>query len=121
MSLGAALAFYTALSLAPLLVIVLALAGFLWQEEQVRAELIRQVCDLVGPGGAVTVATIMREAGRNNARKGPMAVVGFVTLLFGATAVFAQLQHSLNRCVERGVAPRPRRRRLPPQAPPVAR
>ena len=96
MSLGGALAFYTALSLAPLLVIVLAIAGFLWQEGDVRGELLRQVGNLVGPGGAEAVKTILEDVGREKAH-GVAAVIGGVTLLFGATSVFAQLQYSLNR------------------------
>jgi membrane protein len=96
MSLGGALAFYTALSLAPLLVLILAVAGFLWQEGDVRAELVRQVDHLMGPSGAETVETIMREATRNDAQ-GVAALVSVGTLLFGATGVFAQLQYSLNR------------------------
>jgi membrane protein len=96
MSLAGALAFYTALSMAPLLVIVLAIAGFLWQDGDVQGELVRQVQSLIGQSGADTVATIMREAGRERAH-GLAAVVGVATLLFGATSVFAQLQYSLNR------------------------
>ncbi|MFO0588489.1 MAG: YihY/virulence factor BrkB family protein [Polyangiaceae bacterium] len=96
MSLGGALAFYTALSLAPLLVLVLAIAGFLWQEGDVRGELLRQVGNLVGPGGAEAVKTILEDVGREKAH-GVAAVIGVVTLLFGATSVFAQLQYSLNR------------------------
>lgn len=106
MNLGGALAFYTALSLAPLLVLILAVAGFLWQEGQVREELVRRVYLLVGPGGAEVVQTIMREAGRNNAQ-GPAAIIGGITLLFGATSAFAQLQYSLNRVWN--VEPRPGR------------
>lgn len=96
MSLGGALAFYTALSIAPLLVLVLALAGFVWHEDAVRGELLRQVRALIGPSGADAVGTIMTEAGKENAH-GIAAVIGIATLLFGATSVFAQLQYSLNR------------------------
>lgn len=96
MSLGGALAFYTALSLAPLLVLVLAVAGFLWQADEVRAELVRQVHNLIGPSGADMVETVMRAAGHSNAQ-GPAAIISAATLLFGATGVFAQLQYSLNR------------------------
>lgn len=106
MSLGGALAFFTALSLAPLLVLILSVAGFLWQENQVRAELVRQVHKLVGPSGADIVETIMREAGRNNAQ-GIAAIAGVLTLLFGATSAFAQLQYSMNRVWN--VEPRPGR------------
>ena len=96
MSLGGALAFYTALSIAPLLVIVLAVAGFLWQEGDVRQEIVRQANNLIGPAGAEAVATVMKDAGKEQAH-GVAAAVGIGTLLFGATSVFAQLQYSLNR------------------------
>lgn len=96
MTLGGALAFFTALSLAPLLVIVLAVAGLLWQEGDVRAEILRYVQNLVGSRGAEAVATVMEEAGRQDFQ-GVAAVIGVVTLLFGATSGFAQLQYSLNR------------------------
>lgn len=96
LSLGGALAFYTALSMAPLLVLVLALAGFVWQEGEVRLQIIRQVYFLIGPSGADMVAVIMRDAGQSRSH-GVAAVVGIVTLLFSATGAFAQLQYSLNR------------------------
>lgn len=96
MTLGGALAFFTALSLAPLLIIVLAVAGFLWQEGEVRAEIVKQANNLIGPGGAQVVDTVMREAGRQDLQ-GAAALIGVATLLFGATSVFAQLQYSLNR------------------------
>jgi len=96
MSLGGALAFYTALSMAPLLVIVLAVAGFLWQEGDVRNEIVRQAHNLIGPSGADAVATILQDVGQERAH-GVAAVVGILTLLFAATSVFAQLQYSLNR------------------------
>ena len=96
MSLGGALAFYTALSLAPLLVIVVAVAGFLWQAGDVRQEILRQVQNLIGPDGADAVKTILDSVGHEQAH-GVAAGVGIGTLIFGATSVFAQLQYSLNR------------------------
>jgi membrane protein len=96
MTLAGALAFYTALSLSPLLVLVLSVAGFVWQESEVRAELIRRAHDLVGPTGAAAIEALLREAGGSAAR-GPAAVFGIATLLFAATGAFAQLQFSLNR------------------------
>ena len=96
MSLGGALAFYTALSIAPLLVLVLALASFLWQESDIRLEIVRQVHNLIGPGGAEAVKTILDDAGKQQSH-GVAALIGVIVLVFGATSVFAQLQYSLNR------------------------
>jgi membrane protein len=96
MNLGGALAFYTALSMAPLLILVLAIAGFVWQTSDVQAEVIRQVQSLIGKSGAETAESIMHAGGKEQAH-GIAAIVGIVTLVFGATGVFAQLQASLNR------------------------
>lgn len=95
-SMSAALAFYTALSLAPLIVIVLSVAGLIWSEADIQGELVRQATRHIGKSGAETVQTIMESAGRQE-QKGLSAIVAAVGLLFGATTVFAQLQASLNK------------------------
>jgi len=95
-SMSAALAFYTALSLAPLVVIVLSIAGLIWSEADVQHELVRQATRLVGKSGAETVQTIMESASRQD-QKGLSAILAALGLLFGATTVFAQLQSSLNK------------------------
>lgn len=93
--LAAALAFYAVLSLAPLVVVVLAVAGALWGDAAAQGELLHRVEDLIGPSGADVFASIIAGAG-SSSQQGIMAVVGIGAVLIGATAVFAQLQGSLN-------------------------
>jgi membrane protein len=95
MRLGAALAFYTALSLSPLLLVVISLAGMVYGEAAARGELVGQLRDLIGEEGARTVETMLASSRRQDTGTWS-AIVGLVTLLAGATGVFAQLQDALN-------------------------
>lgn len=93
--LSAALAYYTIFSLAPLLVIVIAIAGLVWDAGAVRAQVLSQVQSLVGVDGAEFVAGLMTSTG--SPREGILAlVIGILTLLFGALGVFNELHNSLN-------------------------
>jgi membrane protein len=104
--LAAALAYYTVFSLAPLLIIVIAVAGFLFGREAAQGEIVAQVEGLVGRQGAEAVQTMLVAASRPVS--GLIAtVVGLVTLWLGATGVFGQLQSGLNAVW--GVAPKPGR------------
>jgi membrane protein len=93
---GAALAFYSALSLAPLVVLALSMASLIFERESARAELIAQASAYIGSEGGAVVKTILES----NAREGAnwwKAILGFAVVLFGASGVFAELQDSLNR------------------------
>lgn len=93
--LAAALAYYTAFSLAPLLVIAVAVAGLFFDQSTARDEMITQIQNLVGPQGADIIKTMLENA--NKQGSGIVAtVIGIVTLLIGATGVFVQLQDSLD-------------------------
>jgi membrane protein len=94
--LAAALSFYTLLSLSPLVLIVVAAAGLVWSEASVRAQLLNQIRELVGQAGAETVRTVL-EGTTVSGRNIGSIVAGIVTLLVGATTVFAQLQSALNQ------------------------
>jgi len=95
MRLGAALAFYTALSLSPLLLIVISIAGMVFSKEAASGELVGQLRGVIGEEGAKTVQTMI--ANSNQHGTGIWAtVVGVVTLVAGATGVFSQLQDALN-------------------------
>jgi len=94
--LAAALSFYTLLSLSPLVLIVVATAGLVWGEQSVRAELLNQIRELVGQAGAETVRMVLEGTTISGQSLGSM-IIGIVTLLFGATTVFTQLQSSLNQ------------------------
>lgn len=92
---AAALSYYTAFSIAPLLVIAVAVAGFLFGEEAARGEVKEQIVGLVGPSGAEVIEGMMQSA--NSAGSGVLAtLLGLLALFFGATGAFAQLQDSLN-------------------------
>lgn len=96
-SIGAAIAFYTVFSLAPLMLIVIGVAGFFWGEEAVRGELMRQVSTMVGESGAQAVEAVV-QSGANEPQQGMVATIVSVTfLLIGATRVFAELQSALDR------------------------
>jgi membrane protein len=94
--LAAALSFYTVQSLSPLVLIVVAAAGLVWGEQPVRSELLNQIRELTGDAGAETVRTVLESTTISGQSIGSM-ILGIITLLFGATTVFAQLQSSLNQ------------------------
>jgi membrane protein len=105
--LAAALAFYMILSAAPLLVIVLAIAGLAFgQDPAVRQKLVDQLQGLVGPEGGEAIKAMVEHASRPGSSI-PAMVIGAVVLLVGASGVFAELQDSLNTIW--GVEPRPGR------------
>lgn len=93
--LGAALAFYTALSLAPLLVVVLAVAGIAYGQQAVQGRLVWQIRDLVGVEGAKAIQSVISAAHRP--ASGTIATtVGLLTLFFGASSAFVELSDALN-------------------------
>jgi membrane protein len=94
-TIGAAIAFYTMFSLAPMLVIVIAVAGFVFGQEAAEGALFGELAKLVGPDSAGAVQAMLGSA--SSARSGIIAtVVGIGTLLATATAVFSELQAALN-------------------------
>jgi len=94
-SLGAALAFYTLFSVAPILIIALSLAGYFFGPHTAETELLGQLRDLTGAAGAEAVRGVLASAQYSD-KKGVAAVVGVVTLIVGATSVFGELQHALD-------------------------
>lgn len=96
LDLGAALAYYAIFSLAPLLLIVIGVAGLVWGREAVQGQLVSQLQGLVGEQGGQAIQTMIANAGKHGS--GVFAtIVGVMTILFGATGVFVQLQTSLDR------------------------
>ncbi len=104
--LGAALAFYTILSSAPLLVIALAIAGLAFGREAVQGELEKQISALVGTEGGEAIQTMIAYAAAQESGVAG-AVTGVVMLLIGASGVFAELQDGLDTVW--GVTSRPGR------------
>lgn len=93
---AAALAFYTTFSIAPLLIIAIGIAGIAFGDQAAQGEIVKQLSDLIGSEGAVIIQNIIRNTGKN--QQGWVAtVVGFTTLIVGASTVFAELQDDLNR------------------------
>lgn len=95
-SMGAALAYYTMLSIAPFLLIVIALAGMIFGVEAARGEIAAQLQALMGRQGAEAVQKLL-ESARMPGDSMIATVFGVVLLLIAATSVFAELQDSLDR------------------------
>jgi membrane protein len=92
---GAALAYYTIFSLAPLLVIAIAIAGFVFGPEAVQGRITAQLQGLVGPDSAHAVQTMIQSA--HKPAHGVLATIfGVAVLLLGASGVFAEMQDALN-------------------------
>lgn len=93
--LAAALAYYTIFSLAPMLVIVIAVAGLIWQRDAVQQAVMNQIGGLVGEQGTEFVSGLLE--GASNPAQGIIAtIIGIITLLFGALGVFNALHEALN-------------------------
>ena len=95
-SMGAALAYYTMFSIAPLLLIVISIAGLLFGVEAARGEIVGQLRDLMGPQGAQAVQGLLKSV-REPAESITAMILGGTLLLIGATSVFAELQDALDR------------------------
>jgi len=96
MELAAALSYYTLLSLAPLVLMSVAVAGLIFERSTVEGRIVAEMGLLIGSDGSEVVQTVLRHA--RDPEKGTLSVViGTALLLLGATTVFVQLQSSLNR------------------------
>jgi len=92
---GAALAFYTLFSMAPILVLVITIAGSIFGSAAAQKEILDQLISLVGPGGADAIRTLLPGLNGSAASHLP-AIVASVALVIGATSVFAELKGSLD-------------------------
>jgi membrane protein len=101
-----ALAFYTLFSLAPLVIILVAIVGFVYGEDAASGNISAGISELVGPQAATAVEEAVQRSQPKQAGLLP-SVLGVGALLFGATTVFAQMQSSLNKFW--GVRTRPTR------------
>lgn len=92
---GAALAFYTLFSMAPMLILVIAIAGAVFGEQAARGEIFGQLSGLIGSTGADAIQLLLAAAHKN--QSGPVAaLIAVVVLLVGATTVFSELKDSLD-------------------------
>jgi membrane protein len=103
--LAAALAYYTAFAIAPLLVIAIAIAGFFLGREAATNQVGQQVSGLLGETAGNAVNEMVQTASNRQGSGIVATIIGIATLLFGASGVFGELQNALNTIWE--VAPKP--------------
>lgn len=95
-SMGAALSYYSVFSMAPLLLIVISVAGLVFGEEAARGELFGQLSGLMGADAAKTIESLLASV--NKPAQGIIStLIGLAVLLIGATTVFGELQNALDR------------------------
>ncbi len=104
--LSAALAYYTIFSIAPLLIVVIAIAGAVFGEKAASGQIFAQIQGLVGDAGATVIQEAIKNA--SQPKQGAIAsIISIVVLIFGATGLFTELQDALNTIWE--VQPKPGR------------
>jgi membrane protein len=101
--LAASLAYYTALSLAPLVLLIVGVIGLVLDRQEVANQLTAQLEGLMGPAGRELITSILTSASPQGG--GLAAIIGLVTLFIGATAVFGELQATMNLIWEVQPAP----------------
>lgn len=104
--LSASLAYYTVFSMAPLLIVIISICGLLLGKDAVEGKIYEQLAGFVGSDTAATLQDLIKNA--SLAGKSKLAVIiGSITLLVGATTVFAEIQDSINMIW--GLKPKPKR------------
>jgi len=104
--LSGSLAYYTVFALAPLLIIIISLSGIFFGQEAAQGKVYRQLADFLGPDTALQLQQIIKNASLAGKSK-VAAIIGGITLLIGATTVFAEIQESINMIW--GLKPKPKR------------
>lgn len=106
LKLSAALAYYTVFSVGPMIIIIIYFAGVVYGQDAVQGTIFGEIKGLVGAEAAIQIQNMIKNAALSN--KGNFAaIVGFVTLLIGATGVFAEIQDSINDIW--GLKPKPKK------------
>ena len=105
-SMGAALAYYTLFSLAPLLLLVIAVAGVVFGADAARGAVVSQLGGLIGEEGSVAIQGLLKSASQP-ATSAIASVVSVATLIVGATSIFGELQSDLDRIWRAPTANRP--------------
>lgn len=95
-SMGAALAYYMLFSIAPLLIIAIAVAGLFFGQEAARGEIVAQIQGIIGLEGAAAVQGLLKSASKPSQDIFAL-VVSIITLVIGATTVFEELQSDFDR------------------------
>jgi len=94
-TMGAALAFYTLLSIAPMLLVALGVAGIFFDRNEAQTALLQQVALVLGEKASIGIETLLDATGSREG-SGP-AIIGLITMVVGATTVFAELRADLDR------------------------
>jgi len=93
---SASLAYYTIFSLAPMLIIIITICGFLFGKQAMQGELYAQMKDLLGSDAALQIQATIKNI--HLSKNTPLAtIISIVTLIIGATGIFGEIQDSLNR------------------------
>ena len=104
--LSAALAYYTVFSIGPMIIVVIYIAGLVYGQEAIQGNVFHQLQSLIGSDAAAQIQQMIKNAALNGS--GPIAAtIGFITLLVGATSVFAEIQDSINMIW--GLKPKPKK------------
>lgn len=103
--LGASLAYYTLFAIAPILVVAIAIAGFVFGDAAVRGQIVGQIDGLVGRDGALAVQGLLEGASRRGSGGIVATVIGSVTFILASTGAFLELQAALDTIWR--VKPRP--------------
>lgn len=96
---GAAISFYVVTSLAPVLLIVVAVAGIAFGQDVVRGSLVHQMGDLIGKQGGELVQTLLAHSS-NKSSSAAASLVGVIMVLVTASGVFSEMQTALNQTWE---------------------
>lgn len=103
--LSASLAYYSIFSLAPLMIITISMIAIVFGEEAARGQIASQIEGLVGEDAARTIQDAIAKTAESTGKNAMSAVIGFCTMMFGATTVFAELKGALNEIFR--VRPKP--------------
>ncbi len=95
LKLSASLAYYTVFSLGPMIIVIIFLCNIFWGKEAVEGSIYGQIRGFVGGAAALQIQDIIRSASLSGKSK-LAATVGIVTLVVGATTMFAEIQDSIN-------------------------
>ncbi len=106
MKLSGSLAYFTIFSIGPMIIIIIFLADIFWGREAVEGSIYGQIKGFIGPDAALAVQDIIKNAAISG-KSTFTAIIGFITLLVGATGVFAEIQDSINTIW--GLKPKPKK------------
>jgi len=104
--LSGSLAYYTVFSMGPLIILIISICSIVWRREAIEGQVYYQLVDFLGKDTAASLQDIIKKAAVSN-QSFFSVIIGGVTLLIGATTVFAEIQDSINTIW--GLKPKPKR------------